>query len=32
MAGSDAGEQGPTLAYIDAAAELVAEGGIMSRR
>ena len=28
----DAGEQGPTLAYTDAAAVLVAEGGIMSRR
>jgi hypothetical protein len=30
----DAGEQGPTLAYTDAdaTAELVAEGGIMSRR
>ncbi len=28
----DAGDQGPTLAYTDAAAELVAEGGVMSRR
>lgn len=28
----DAGEQGPTLAYTDADAVLVAEGGIMSRR
>ena len=28
----DAGEQGPTIVYTDAAAELVAEGGIMSRR
>ncbi len=32
MAGSRRREQGPTLAYTDAAAELVAEGGIMSRR